>query len=135
MFFALHLPFKTRVIMHFFKLLKMESCSPGMTSWSFFSFPFIEKLNPLGCSTMPASWQAQGHRPRDRKRTKVEQKGRVIFLHWDNYFTNSSLVLSLLSFIWGKCFFFKNCQLALERGRKLLTVTQCASNIMAPNKQ
>ena len=43
----------------------MESCAPGLTRWNFvFVLPFKEKLYPPVCSTMPASLQDQGHRPR-----------------------------------------------------------------------
>ena len=56
----------------------MESCAPGLTSWDFV-FPFILILYPPVCSTVPASLQAQGCRPRDCNKAKVELKGRVIF--------------------------------------------------------
>ena len=44
-----------------------------------FFFPFIEKLYPPVCSTVPASLQARGYRPRDCNKGKVEQKGRGFF--------------------------------------------------------
>ena len=42
----------------------MGSCAPGLTSWNFL-FPFMEKLYPPFCSTVPYSLQVWGGRQRD----------------------------------------------------------------------
>ena len=46
---------------------KMESCVPGLTSWNFvfLFFPFIGKVYPPVCSTVPTLLQALCHRRRD----------------------------------------------------------------------
>ena len=54
----------------------MESCAPGFDKLelSFFFSPFIEKLKPPVFSTVPASLQAWGHRPRDRNKGGVKRE-------------------------------------------------------------
>ena len=62
----------------------MESCAPGLTTGNFvFSFPFIEKLYTLVCSTVLASLQAEAVGQGIAIPAKVEHKGRVIFIYWE----------------------------------------------------
>ena len=99
----------------------------------FFVFSFIEKLYPPDCFTVPPSLQAQGHRPRDCN------KGQVLciltsfwVLHapvswWKHIFISLAISLSLSHYFFpsfGENVVTKNFQLALERGRKSLRVTQ-----------
>ena len=58
----------------------MEICSPGLQAGIFLFFRSIGKLYPPVCSTLPTKLQAQGRRPGIAIRSKVEQKGRVIYV-------------------------------------------------------
>ena len=76
--------------------------------WQAGFFPFIEKLYPPVCSTVPASLQAQGCRPRDCSNFLTERWSR------NNQIVNSQLpenersvrafvsTCYVLPFIWGK---------------------------------
>ena len=103
----------------------------------FFFFPFIEKLCPPVCSTVPNSLQAQSHRAKDCNKGL----GRAI-REGDFAILGKTLSLSVSlclspSLSLSHCFFpsfegngfIKSCQLALERGKKLIRVTQkCFNN-------
>ena len=105
---------------------------------SFFFFLFIEKLYPPVSSTLPASWKAKAIGRGIEVRAKVEQKGRLNFLYLSNSFSLSPLLcteaLSQLSLSLSPPSFegnrvIKNCQLALERGRKSISVTQSLATV------
>ena len=105
----------------------MESCAPGLTSWNFL-FPFVKKL-------YPPVW-GRGIAIRVGKKLIPACQSRFEFLLLTFRHLREIRKICILSYSLSlplSNYFFpssegnwviKNCQLALERGRKLISVTQ-----------